>query len=384
MTRQDRANICLVVQHDIVWVWLKFVYRALLAHPHLNVSVLVLSCTFDQKTQDNAALVQQLKEEGVPVWTGESLEPQIDSIDLLVFTSPYDHSRPPFYYAEQLIHRVRYLAYIPYGLEVGGGPHNPRMQYNLPTQNLAWKVFVRSEQAKGMFAKYCDRGDAHVVVTGHPKFDQLADSLAQTTPAALTKKMDGRTCFLWNPHFTFLDGSHDWSTFLDYKDALFDYFRKRQELFLIFRPHPFLNARLLSKGLMDEIGLQTFYDKLVQQDNIWVDTDKNCGIAFKASSALISDTSSFLLEYIPTGKPIIYTHKLGGPGLNKECSPIFDSHYVATNWPELTKHLTVIQHGEDPLKANRMAVGELLNGPEKEPAKRIAEVINTHFIQQDT
>lgn len=384
MTRHHHANICLILQHDVVWVWLKFVYRALLAHPHLNVSVLVLPCTFDQKTQDNAALVQQLKEEGIPVWTAESLEPQIDSIDLLLLTSPYDHSRPAFYYAEKLVHRVRHLAYIPYGLEVGGGPHNPRMQYNLPTQNLAWKVFVRSEQAKGMFAQYCDRGDAHVVVTGHPKFDQLANSLAQTTPAALTKKIDGRTCFLWNPHFTFLDGSHDWSTFLDYKEALFDYFRQRQDLFLIFRPHPFLNARLLSKGLMDETGLQVFYDQLRQENNVWVDTDKNCGIAFKASSALISDTSSFLLEYIPTGKPIIYTHKPDGPGLNQECSPILESHYVATNWSELTEHLAMIERGEDPLKARRMSVGELLNGPENEPAKRIAEVINTHFMQQET
>jgi len=44
----------------------------------------------------------------------------------------------------------------------------------------------------------------------------------------------------------------------------------------------------------------------------------------------------------------------------------------------------MVEHGEDPLKASRIAVGELLNGPEKEPAKQIAEMINTHFMQQET
>jgi len=54
---------------------------------------------------------------------------------------------------------------------------------------------------------------------------------------------------------------------------------------------------------MDEMGLQAFYNQLVQQDNVWVDTDKKCGIAFKASSALISDTSSFCWNTFQLANP---------------------------------------------------------------------------------
>jgi len=32
---------------------------------------------------------------------------------------------------------------------------------------------------------------------------------------------------------------------------------------------------------MDEMGLQAFYNQLVQQDNVWVDTDKNAGLRLK-------------------------------------------------------------------------------------------------------
>ena len=65
------------------------------------------------------------------------------------------------------------VAYVPYGLEVGGGTVNLKLQYAQPVVLESSNIFVRSEGARDMFRKYCPAGDKHISVTGHPRMDRL-------------------------------------------------------------------------------------------------------------------------------------------------------------------------------------------------------------------
>jgi len=202
-------------------------------------------------------------------------------------------------------------------LEIGGGQENAENQFNLPLQQRAGRVFARSSRHKGMFARHCGSGDSHVVVTGHPKIDPIKNLGNQIDPEladfAGTKKV-----FLWNPQFDIRPDGTGFSTFLIWNDFLVKEFQKRSDACLIIRPHPLFFGTLESRKIWDRNLVDKFLCDCEETPNILIDRRPSYLPAFAASSALISDASSFLLEYAITGKPILYLPNRKGPQLNSD------------------------------------------------------------------
>ena len=67
----------------------------------------------------------------------------------------------------------------------------------------------------------------------------------------------------------------------------------------------------------------------------------------------MADAGSFLLEYLPTTKPILYLKDPDGPGLNK--SGAFTSQYYrAGNFDEIRRFISMVTEGEDPGREERL------------------------------
>lgn len=300
--------------------------------------------------------------------------------EVVFYQSPYDTTRPLEFHLDSLYKKTR-IVYIPYGLEIGGGKLNCDRQFNLFMQNNAWMTCARSARHKIMYKKYCNRGDENVIITGHPKLDAIYNLNKFTVDDHMAKITEGKRVFLWNPHFI-IDINENWSTFNKFKDVMLDIFEKRKDAFLIIRPHPLLLENIAMESEEKIPGVTRFKNRISNMANVYFDTTFDYRHAFALSDALLSDTSSFLLEYLPTKKPIIYLRNSEGPGLNDD-GDIVDYYYVVNSEEDIEKYVDMVISDQDPMREVRLAkIEEYLFIVDGQTGKRIKKAVLNKYLME--
>ncbi|WP_328824553.1 methyltransferase domain-containing protein [Pseudomonas arcuscaelestis] len=340
-------------------------------HPYSSTSI-----TLDD-------MKQSLMKEGIPFSTIDVLSPSSFRPHIVFLQNPYDETRPDTFRSTSLTNNGIRVAYIPYGLEMGGGAWNLKAQFDLPVHRQAWRVFARSQRHKIMFGKYCRSGNSHVAVTGHPKFDSISIPKEKAPPQELTEKIKGRKVILWTPHFS-VTPIPSWSTYKLYSDAIFKAFAKRRDLFLLLRPHPLFYKSMVGNGLWDERGEVEFKTMIDNSDNIGLDELPDYHVAFSVSDALMTDVGSFLLEYLAVNKPLLYLHHPDGLGMNDD-GILTESLYKANNDKDILNFINQVSVGDDPLRNEREHLKpEFLFGLDGNIANNICDEIHQSLSAGDT
>ena len=353
----EPIRVALVMQHSTTWTSFRSIWEVASHHRKLQIEVIL--CPFlhpfsnvDQIAHDMSETAACLKKDDVPFVEAEDYNPQKSRPHVIFIPNPYEETRPKHLRTQYLRDLGIRPAYIPYGLEMGGGEWNINAQFNETIQNKAWRIFARSERHKSMFGKYCGSGNSHVVVTGHPKFDSRHGHEKQAKQSELVEKAAGRRVVLWTPHFT-AGGDPEWSTFDQYGPFIMSEIACRPELFLIIRPHPLFFSNLRYKGAWTSAHEDAFRKTIAKSANMTLDESPDYYKSFSASDALMADVGSFLLEYLPTGKPLLYLHLLNGIGLNDDGSDLVKHLYRADSHKDIADFLNMITHNEDPHKSIR-------------------------------
>ncbi|MBU2050629.1 MAG: hypothetical protein KKH61_16880 [Gammaproteobacteria bacterium] len=274
-----------------------------------------------------------LEAEGVPYveWC-PALVLGAGHFDVAVFTHPYDRERPQALWFQNVRRCVDLTVYIPYGLTVGAGAKNLRLQFAQPLQIGADLIVARSLGEKAMYAKYCPRGDEHVQVLGHPRFDHMLQAV-QSLDSDLTARVGDRVAFLWNSHFSFghrYSQSSNFSTFDLLGPEIFEYFvARRDQLCLIWRPHPALIPALIEQGLLAAKLLPTLRREL-QMLGVVLDETPGHLAAFACSHAIFSDPGSFLFDYLAMQRPLLALLNPEGEPLNEEANALVQASGAAT------------------------------------------------------
>lgn len=311
--------------------------------------------------------------ENIPFFVAGHVDIRKTRPNVVFLQNPYDETRPADFQSTSLNAIGCRVAYIPYGLEIGGGAANLRWQFDLDVHRLAWRIYARSERHQQMFARYCASGSGHVRVTGHPKLD-TADTAVTSWVHQLRDMAAGRPILLWTPHFS-VGPDAGWSTFEQYGQAIIDHMTQRPELFLLVRPHPMLFSSMRLKGLWTEAQEAEFKESLRSVPNMALDEQSEYDGAFAVASALMADAGSFLLEFLPTGKPIVYLHRVDGPGLSEE-GAVTDNYVVVRSAGELPDVIDRLGRGEDPYREKRLAsVQEFLYLQDGRAGERICQDI---------
>lgn len=295
--------------------------------------------------------------------------------DIVFVQNPYDFTRPERFSCRALKESNIKYAYIPYGLDVGEGQRNLTFQYNMECHNLADFVFVRSEQHKQLYKKYCDKGNKHVHVTGHPKFDSLK-LWQRDTPNA-------RKTLLWTPHFV-EDNIKGWSTFNLYFETMI-FIAMNYPIDLIVRPHPLFIGRLEAFG---GVGVEKFTQLIKYAKafpNISLDFESSYNTSFYQADALLADAGSFLLEFLPTEKPILYLTHETCLGLNKSADFVSKNYYLAKAEKDIDDFVVMLLADEDPKKEKRLkALHDNFFIPEVSAGDEICKVLKKYFSQKMT
>jgi len=280
-----------------------------------------------------------------------------ESPDIAVFVKPYDLI-PMQFYIYEIDKVVRRCVYIGYGFEIAAW--NSDCHFKLPMHSLAWKFIVYGDMVKELAEKVSHNKGKNVVAWGHPRADYYfnLEEKRNTIPDEWKIKINGRKTILWNTQHTLKEGPGA-GTFFIWKEEVFSYFENHQDIVLLWRPHPLMFDALVNNGLMTKSELSHLVETIEKKDNVILDQSPDYRNSFYASDAIITDGTSFLIEYFYTGRPLIFTIKANGGGIYF-CDEICSNVYVAREKGDIIKLLDDIRKDTDPLKEKRLSFAKRL------------------------
>lgn len=354
----DKVKIVFLTQETMCWPSFESLYHACSEDGRYIAQIVYIPFSHpnDTKHIDYFTTYEKM---GLPVRRHDEYALARESPDIAVFMKPYDLI-PMQYYIDDIEKAVPRHLYIQYGMEVG--TQYIDYHFRQPLASKVWRHIAYGSLLKETAAKYGSRNGENVAVWGNPRADYYRDLEAgrKTIPASWTKKIDGRFCFLWTPHHS-LDTTC--GSFLDYHVPIAEYFEKRPDLFLLWRPHPLLLDGLVANGVMTKAERDAFLDRVTGMDNAILDTTSDYRQSFFASDAIVTDASTFIFEYLYTGRPLVYTKKAENAIYNAD--RFEKGVYVIKQAADIAPMLDQIAQGKDPLRSERTSLKkDLLFTPE--------------------
>lgn len=247
-------------------------------------------------------------------------------------------------------------AYFPYSYILTA---NHGMHYNLETFHpFLWKYFTQSGEHKKLYLNFDKNADKKLVVSGYAKLDcyfeteKHADNNLWKIPTNANSSIKR---VIYAPHHSFNEGSLGLSTF-DWNNQYFlSLAKENKNIQWVYKPHPALKHRCIKHKLMTEEEYDEYELTWDNLPNARVYNSGNYFDIFKTSDALITDCASFLAEYLPTGKPIIFIDSKKSIGFNDIGKKITENYYKASTVEELNGIIQkVIIDGNDYLNDERM------------------------------
>jgi len=274
-----------------------------------------------------------------------------NSPDIAFFLKPYDLI-PKEFYIDEIKKVVPLNIYIPYGMEIGSTMESMRYQYQLPLHDEAWFCVSYSKEHYKRASKYSKSKGKNFKFIGHPRMDLVNVDLSNTPEYIKIKELaKGRKIVLWNPHFTIGKGDN-WGSFKEYGIAILKYFSKHKELFLLYRPHPFLKESLNLEYGNNSKKINDYNNILSNNlDNIYLDESGNYLVSMKVSDFMISDSNSFVPEYLIYEKPVIYTKKKNVTGFKNDS--LEKMLYTCNSKKDIFENIEKLAKGIDVLKKSR-------------------------------
>jgi SAM-dependent methyltransferase len=375
----EKIRIVFFVIRGEIWSSLEPVWSRAAKDERFNVSVVLLESTDSKIESTQLSKAQTLLEiSGIPYLNEPSFSLENYRPHVVFYPLPYGEFYPQKYKPEAVAALGCRIAYLSYGLEIGGGAFNLRYQYDCEVQRVARWLFARSQAQFKNFKRYCSKDNARVLVTGHPRTERYKDYKVRPHRAA-EKKARGRQVILWTPHFSVLQ-RRKWSSFLDHHEKILRLIDDRPNLFLLLRPHPFLRTNLAKLSDWSYERVAAWFREIDGKDNVHVDTETDYHPAFVISSALMADAGSFLVEYLHTGKPICYLTGKDDIGLNEEARSL-DCFFPGASEIDIARYLdSVIIKGEDSLREKRKLALKIYFGSDNQtPSQLILDEISNNI-----
>lgn len=204
---------------------------------------------------------------------------------------------------------------------------------------------------------------------GHTVFDEYLNCIAEEAPSDYV---------IYAPHFSFPTEKKNRpiviSSFLATGKAILEYAKAHREFKWLFKPHPLLRRELEICEVWSRAEIDEYYEGW---ERIGVTEYQGDYVRlFKQSRLLITDCSSFLVEYALTNNPVI---RLVPKEINVSSRPayasLFETYYTVHSLNEMySTFAQVLEQGEDPKREERLnAVRELGLMGGKTSAERIME-----------
>ncbi len=266
--------------------------------------------------------------------------------DYIFYDEPY-----PVYHGDfsiTKIYKKARICYIPYGYSITDSEELTKIV--MPETFFCYvSYFFKSTDVAEAFMKQLFKKVGfknHTIVDlGYPRFD-LYDFKENVNK-------NGEVSVLWIPRYTLpninmADPSAE-TSFFEFKDKIIDYAKTNRRVSWIIRPHPSAFSNFVKNGVLNEKDVNFYLKTINEEKNMRIDSIKDYKFAFEESDILLADFSSLIIEYLLTGKPIIYC---GNPDAIQE-KQLIDAMYCVRNWDEIIDITEKLSNNDDPLLEKR-------------------------------
>ena len=224
-----------------------------------------------------------------------------------------------------------------------------------PFYRCLFKYFLDNEFIQDSYVNIYGYSKETVPVTGSLKLDSYRSSIDGNN---IKWKTNGKKRVIWAPHHSFSkDSVLKFGTFDRNYQFFLDFAKSHQEIEFVLKPHPMLKHQILEKKLMTKAQMDDYFNHWESLSNAQIVEGGNYFDMFRTSDMLITDSCSFLSEYLPLGKPVIHLVSNSSSGLNGFGTKITQGYYKALNLEDLKRYIdNVLIKNEDNLKDIRMKV----------------------------
>lgn len=230
-------------------------------------------------------------------------------------------------------------------------------QFNQSFHHSSWRVFAATEREEVLYAHYCTRTRVNVFRSGYPKFDLYAGADAHERPE--------RPLVIWAPHWTIglVYPQLNLGLFDRICMEMLEIFDTFQDIDFLYKPHPNLPYALEKTTFMNAVNYRIYLDMLEARPNVRVWNHGDNIRLFLTSSGMVTDSVSFLAEYLPSGQPLLFLNRPDRVPFADVGERIVALHYQGQDAQAIRAFLTNVVRGKaDHRRAERLASYPVLLG----------------------
>ena len=351
---RKKLHIIFLTQETFCWPSLESVFKAATEEPDVNAAV-IYTPFFHKNYTEQVDYYDAYKEMGVPILRHNEYDLVTDSPDVAFMIKPYANVPEP-YTVENINSVVPRIVYIPYGMEITTDLIRFGFQYY--GHYKAWRHCAYGQIVKDYGTKYGYRNGENLAVWGHPKADHYRDleKNRENIPPEWKERIGGRKVVLWTPHHLIDLNENGTGTWLIWGEHILKAAQKHPELFFIVRPHPLMMGMLVNTNALSQAQADRIRQSIDNAENMLWDPNDDYRIAFDTADAIITDGTTFSVEFLYTKKPIILTPRnMEGFYFYRE---MLESYYIVNSIQDISAYMDMIAAGEDPLREKRYAMYE--------------------------
>lgn len=308
----EKINLCFFESRAQIWFFDEL-YKLFRSDSRFDVKVIITPFTangIDGITQNMNQLYDLLEEKGIKAIksfdekSGEYIDVKEKfNPDIIFFTENWHGlCNIPQFFMERFDNSWNYYCFYAIPL-----PINPSI-YNMAPNYLAKADFLLSSQLLNEAKK--SRGDSAIncFVSGHPKLDVYFNkSFFPNNPWKKQEKLKKK--IIWAPHFSFGDNTENPAYVVGSFYEIYDYMLElvdeyKDSVQFCFKPHPMLRTFLGKHWSKEKID--DYYETWGRLPNTQFENGNYIDL-FLTSDAMIFDSISFIVEYLCTLKPSLYT-----------------------------------------------------------------------------
>jgi hypothetical protein len=281
----------------------------------------------------------------------------------LVFYNELPSSGP---YRTDLLNYKYLTCHMHYGV---GSINKDTYHVEAIRKTQAWIYFIGNTDIlnRMLASKYTSYNGVYL---GYPKLDAYAQDIENDS---LPEKLSGKPYVIYAPHWS-IGISNNLATFHLHYRYFFSLMEQHPDIGFVFKPHSVLEDRILKIEKTADLNIGVTHAEYMKYFEDWNNmpnghcvTDGEFVSLFKNARCLITDSGSFVSEWLPSGNPCIYivNPELGEAGLYRKFRPhaqrCLDTYYLAETQDEIQSLFEkVVIDGIDGKKGDRIKLSEEL------------------------
>lgn len=377
---KEKIKVVFLAIHKSVWK-VDPVFQKMLKDPFFEPEILVCPYTpygEERMLEDMEQAYRYFLEKGYPVQKslnndGSWIKLEVLKPDLVFFTNPHDLTRKEYYEDAYL----NYLScYVPYYFMATNHASEEADIFNSIFFSAAWKLYWPNGYCESQHKLFSVSKGVNGFLVGYPAVEGLINNQLAEKSSPWKNQPSDKKKIIYAPHHTIDKSERSLSTFLLFGELLKKIaVENKEKIQWSFKPHPILKAKLYLHPDWGRKKTNSYYKFWESQDFTQLD-EGGYEELFSNSDAIIHDCSSFIVEYLFTGKPCLYLvneNNLNGL-LNEFGEGVMQVYEQAKTVAEIEDFIEALINGTIKVAKNKRAYFDLYVDKfykEKLPSERI-------------